>query len=522
MPDKSKANILLVDDQPNNLLALEAMLEDLGQNLVRADSGTAALRALLEQEFAAILLDVQMPGLDGFETARLIRQRERSRHTPIIFITALSRSETNVFKGYSIGAVDYLFNPIVPEVLRSKVGFFVELWKKNQELKLQAAQLQRLNRQTELILRYAADAVFGLDLDANVTFANRAAVQMLGIPANDMIGKEAHLLLHPVRTRERREGECPLFAAVHGEMRADLHEDFFWKADGTAFPAEYIVSRMDDEDGSSVGYVLTFRDVSERHAAALARENERLYREAQAANRAKDDFLATLSHELRTPMTAILGWLEMLGYDDIDPELMREGLATIRSSARLQAQLIDDMLDVSRIVMGKFLIEQKPTRLSVVVQGALETVRPVAKEKQLTLRSDFKTADDEVMGDPVRLNQVFWNLLSNAVKFTEPGGDIAVDLTRENGLVVVTVRDSGMGIPHDIVPHIFNRLEQGSEARKYGGLGLGLAIARHIVEGHGGAITARSDGEGQGATFSVSLPAASVEERSQASGVAQP
>jgi signal transduction histidine kinase len=180
------------------------------------------------------------------------------------------------------------------------------------------------------------------------------------------------------------------------------------------------------------------------------------------------------------------------------------------------------MLDVSRIVMGKFLIEQKPTRLSTVVQGALETVRPVAKEKQLTLRSDFKTADDEVMGDPVRLNQVFWNLLSNAVKFTEPGGDIAVDLTRENGLVVVTVRDSGMGIPHDIVPHIFNRLEQGAEARKYGGLGLGLAIARHIVEGHGGAITARSEGEGQGATFSVSLPAASVEERSQASGAAQP
>jgi PAS domain S-box-containing protein len=517
MPDR--ANILLVDDQPNNLLALEAMLEDLGQNLVRAESGTAALRALLEQEFAAILLDVQMPGLDGFETARLIRQRERSRHTPIIFITALSRSETNVFKGYSIGAVDYLFKPIVPEVLRSKVGFFVELWKKNQELKLQAAQLQRLNRQTELILRYAADAVFGLDLEANVTFANRAAVQMLGIPAGEMIGKEAHLLLHPVRNREE---ECPLFGAVHGETRADLHEDFFWKADGTAFPAEYIVSRMDDEEGTSVGYVLTFRDVSERHAAALARENERLYREAQAANRAKDDFLATLSHELRTPMTAILGWLEMLGFDDIDPELMREGLATIRSSARLQAQLIDDMLDVSRIVMGKFLIEQKPTRLSAVVQGALETVRPVANEKQLNLRSDFRTADDAVMGDSVRLNQVFWNLLSNAVKFTEPGGDIAVDLTRENGQVVVTVSDSGMGIPHDIVPHIFNRLEQGSQARKYGGLGLGLAIARHIVEGHGGAITARSDGEGQGATFSVSLPAASVEEIARASGGAQP
>src|SRR5512140_1280132 len=162
METREKANILRVDDQVNNLIALEAMLEDLGENLVRAESGTETLRRLLEQDFAVILLDVQMPGLDGFETARLIRERERSRQIPIIFVTALSRNESNMFRGYSIGAVDYLFKPIVPEVLRSKVSFFVELHRKNQELKQQAAELARMSQQNQLILNSAGDGVLGI------------------------------------------------------------------------------------------------------------------------------------------------------------------------------------------------------------------------------------------------------------------------------------------------------------------------------------------------------------------------
>jgi PAS domain S-box-containing protein len=503
------ANILLVDDQPANLLALEAMLEGLGQNLVRASSGDEALRKLLEHEFAVILLDVQMPGIDGFETARLIRARERSRQIPIIFITALSRSESNVFQGYSIGAVDYLFKPIVPEVLRSKVSFFVELFSKNQEIREQAAEIARMSRQNELILRSAADGLLGVDLSGEVTFINPAARRMIG-SRERLFGRPLHDLVHPELPDDpacERES-CALYQTLHVEPAYDLREGQFWRADGSSLPVEYTITPMRTDDGKAVGAVLTFRDITERRAAAMAQENERLYREARAANEAKDEFLATLSHELRTPMTAILGWLDMLALDETpDPELLKEGLETIRRSARLQAQLIDDLLDVSRIITGKFLFEVRPTAIGPAIGEAIDTVRPTAKEKGISIRADIsENAEALVPGDPTRLRQVFWNLLSNAVKFSDAGGEVDIAIERSEDDVTIIVRDHGQGIDIDVLPHIFDRLRQGRDARRFGGLGLGLAIARHIVETHGGAIAAESEGAGQGATFRVSLP----------------
>ena len=315
-----RVNILLVDDQPNNLLALESILVDMGENLVMAESGSAALRHLLQMDFAVVLLDVQMPDLDGFETADLIRSRERSRDTPIIFLTALSRSETNVFRGYELGAVDYIFKPFHPEILRSKVNVFIELFRKREAFKRQAHELARLIRQNELILNAAAEGVFGVDLDGATTFVNPAAGAHDRPEPEEIAGSDIHALVHPVFPGVITCDVRPLPPACGRARRAGVRRDrgdFFRPTD--ELPGRVLRLAMRDEDGDLLGSVITFRDVTEKRAAAQAAEAERRYREAEAQNRAKDNFLATLSHELRTPMTSILGWVQFLRSGHFDP-----------------------------------------------------------------------------------------------------------------------------------------------------------------------------------------------------------
>jgi len=494
---EEKVNILLVDDQPNNLLALETILAEMGQNLVRAESGNRALK--------------QMPDLEGFETATLIREREKSRDTPIIFLTAMERSETNVFRGYELGAVDYIFKPFHPDILRSKVNVFVQLFRQREKLKKQANELARVIKQNELILNAAAEGVVGLDLHGVATFVNPAAARMFGRFADDVVAHDVHSLVHPsfpgVTTCETRD--CALFAALHGDFAREQAEATFFRKDGTSFPAEYCVSQMRDIDGTTLGAVLTFRDVSDKRAAAATAEAERRYREAEAQNRAKDNFLATLSHELRTPMTSILGWVQFLRIGGYSQEELEEALETIETSARLQARLIDDMLDVSRIVLGKFQVDLQPTHLGSVVEAALTTVRPAAQECEITLNASIDTKGDDVVdADPNRMQQVIGNILSNAIKFTPNGGVIDLKLDRVDGHARITVSDDGEGIDPSFLPHVFERLRQAEGNAKRSGLGLGLAIARHIVELHHGDIKAESDGLGKGARFIVTLPLA--------------
>jgi PAS domain S-box-containing protein len=504
-----KVNILLVDDQPANLLALESILAESGQNLVKAESGRAALKALLDREFAVILLDVQMPDLNGFETASLVRDRDKSRDTPIIFLTALSRNETNVFRGYELGAVDYIFKPFHPEVLKAKINVFVELFRKREAIKTQAQQLARLSRQNELILKAAAEGIFGVDLNGMSTFVNPAAASMVGLPPEDVTGRDIHALLHPaipgIATCDINH--CPFFAALRVERVHDDIEDTFFREDGTSFPVEFRVSPMHDENGKKVGSVITFRDVTEKRHAALAAENERRYREAEAQNRAKDNFLATLSHELRTPMTSILGWVQFLRGGDYTEEELKEALQMIESSAKLQKRLIDDMLDVSRIVLGKFNVDLRPIRLAEVVEAAVTNARPDAAERGVRLSSSIEPAEDLVAADAARLQQVIGNILSNAIKFTPAGKHIDLQLHRVDGKMEIAVRDEGEGIDPTFMPHVFERLEQGESGSKRTGLGLGLAIARHIIDLHKGEIHAHSEGPGKGSTFVVTLPA---------------
>jgi hypothetical protein len=508
--ENDKVNILLVDDQPANLLALESILAEMDQNLVRADSGSKALKEMLDREFAVILLDVMMPDLDGFETASLIRQRERSKDTPIIFLTALSRSETNVFRGYELGAVDYIFKPFHPEILRSKVNVFVQLFRQREALKRQTRDLARLSKQNELILTAAAEGIVGIDLRGNVTFMNPAAAQMLGREPEQVVHEELHGIVHPmfpgVMTCD--PATCDLRAALHNDFTRECHEATFFRDDGSSFPAELTASPIHNDEGGTVAAVITFRDVTERRIAAASADAERRYREAEAQNRAKDNFLATLSHELRTPMTSILGWVQFLRYGGFSENELNEALATIETSARLQATLIDDMLDVSRIVLGKFQVDLRPTHLNEIIDAALTTARPAAQERNVRLVADIraKNDDDLISADPSRMQQVINNILSNAIKFSQEGKPVELELERSGADLRLSVCDHGEGIEPAFLPHVFERLRQGEGATKRSGLGLGLAIARHIVDLHHGEIRADSAGKGRGARFTVTLP----------------
>jgi hypothetical protein len=536
-------NILLVDDNEGNLLALEASLAAPDRNLVRASSGDEALRYLLDHDAAVILLDVYMPGIDGLETAALIRGRERSRDIPIIFLTADNAGGALLAKGYSLGAVDYILKPVEPAILRSKVAVFVELFKKTEEVKRQAAllqeknveledaNLQRLSSLVELGQRLAAErdpgqvlrkfchtareivgaraaAVGMFEVDgrtlrhSHVSGHDSAAVGGVLETGNELLGP---LLSgrHPVRLcltdRARAGGEQRRWSPATSFLGAPILSP----SGGNGWL--YLTDKLDAEE---------FSEADERLAATLAAqaavayENARLYTEAEAANRAKDEFLATLSHELRTPLTAILGWARLLRTGNLPKGTAGGALETIERNAKAQSQLIDELLDVSRIVTGKLRLDTRPVELDRVIEAAVESVRPAARAKQIRLEVELGPLGGPLLGDAGRLQQVAWNLLSNAVKFTPDGGRVGVLLRRAGPHAEVTVEDTGQGIGAEFLPHVFDRFRQadGSTTRRHGGLGLGLAIARHLVELHGGAISADSEGEGRGSSFTVRLP----------------
>jgi PAS domain S-box-containing protein len=588
MSFEPKVNVLLVDDHPENLLALEAILESLGQNLVRATSGAQALRCLLNQDFAVILLDVQMPDMDGFETADLIRQRERSRHTPIIFLTAFSTSDNMVFKGYSLGAVDYLFKPIDPEILKFKVAAFIDLFQKTIEVKRQAAQLAAMNKELrkreEMFRSLSASSPVGIfltDVLGKCTYINPRYQAISGMTLEESLGDGWTQAIHP----EEREQVIADWYAVSGQAQEYKGEFRILTSTGIERWVHMSSSAMLSDKGEVIGYVGTVEDITERkqaeeeHIKFICEQTAR--QEAETANRLKDEFLATLSHELRTPLTSILGWSRLLRQRKFDEKAIARALETIERNASLQAQLIDDILDVSRIIRGKLQLNLCPVNLTSVISTVVESLRLEAEAKNIQLgyviqstTKDNGSGEGEdvekltdtpspqtpletpqelaiaplqatsspflVLGDLNRLQQIVWNLLTNALKFTPKGGKVEVRLLitaefpsesvesnsnqlhtqqceksiekepsrTKNSSILLQVSDTGSGISPDFLPHVFDRFRQadGSITRNQGGLGLGLAIVRYLVEMHGGSVYAESPGVGQGATFTVKLP----------------
>jgi PAS domain S-box-containing protein len=373
--------------------------------------------------------------------------------------------------------------------------------------------LERQHHLVETITSNAALALFMTDRHQHCTVMNPAAEQMTGFTLAELRDRPLHSVLHHTRPDGTPYpiADCPIDSALHTQ-RQTQGEDAFIHKDGYFYPIAFTASPI-FEDGAPVGTVLEVQDITARQAAerereALLERERRARTEAEAANRAKDEFLSVLSHELRTPLTPILGFLGMLKRPSLTEERRRVALETIERSAHAEARLVDDLLDVSRIVAGKLLLERELTDLEPIMMSAVETVQPSAEAKGVTLSVDAQNVALPVHADAGRLQQVIWNLLANAVKFTPPGGQIAITLQRRDDSAILSVRDTGVGIDPDHISVIFDRFRQAdaSSTRVHGGLGLGLTIVRHLVEEHGGTVTAESPGEGQGATFTIRLP----------------
>jgi len=501
----------MVDDHPPNLTALEAILQPLGQDLVRAHSGREALRALLRGDFALILMDVQMPEMDGLETARLIKERPRDRHLPIIFLTAIHKDPSFIFRGYREGAVDYLLKPVDPEILRSKVSVFVELWQKSellrrQEALLRAREVIEVEKRGETRYRALTDSmpqcVWAARADGVIHYSNRVWREYAG----EGSGLDFFGALH----EEERE---PMRAAWREAVRAGApmeREVRLRRNDGTWRWHLCRVVPERDRAGHVTGFICTATDI-EANRRLLASEKE-ARSQAEVANRTKDEFLATVSHELRTPLNAILGWTRMLRTGAVAAPQLQRVLETIERNARVQTQLVDDILDVSRIIAGKMRVSPRRMDLHAVARAAMDAVRPAVDLKGVHLVADFQESTNDFCGDPDRMQQVIWNLLSNAVKFTPREGKVSIRVSRAGSMIEIGVTDTGMGIAPAFLPHVFDRFWQADSSitRAQGGLGLGLAIVRHLVDAHGGTVNAHSDGEGKGATFTVRLPMRAV------------
>jgi PAS domain S-box-containing protein len=361
------------------------------------------------------------------------------------------------------------------------------------------------------IVETAPDAIINMDADGRITDFNAAAERTFGHRREDVLGRELATLLIPEELRAAHHAGLKRLASSQTPFAARRLESTAVHADGHHFPVELSISAiMRDGQRMFTGFV---RDVTGRRRAEDERrrllEGERLARrEAEVANRAKDDFLATLSHELRTPLNAIVGWTRMLLDGTVDKAHVQRALEVIDRNAHAQVQLVNDLLDVSRIITGGLRLDVQAIDLGQVIAAAVDAVRPAADAKQISLKPVVAPSARAADGDATRLQQIVWNLLANAVKFTPQGGSIQVALLDVGTHVRIEVKDSGPGIEIEFLPHVFERFRQAdsSFSRRHGGLGLGLAIVRHLVELHGGTVRAESEGPGHGAAFIVELP----------------
>ena len=698
MPPSKKdvVNILLVDDEVRNLDVLESILASPDYHLVRAQAAQEALMALIDGEFAAIVLDIQMPGTNGLELAHLIKQRKRTQHIPIIFLTAYFQDDKDVIQGYEVGAVDYLTKPVDSKILKSKIAVFVELFKKNRELAAlnramegeifqrekaeqslrqvnndlearveeRTAKLTQANcdlrlsnaavleseqrysqlirslpaavyttdargyvtlyneaavilwgrepeigkdlwcgsykifrpdgtvlpvgqcpmaitlkegravrgqeivierpdgtrrtilpypepirdasgkivgavnmlmditdmkraeeasRQLAAIVESSDDAIVSKDINGIIKSWNRGAEQLFGYQAKEIIGQPITILVPPEQINE----ELDILQRIRRGEHVQHYETIRRRKDGSLLEISLTISPIKQNNGKVIGASKIGRDITRQKQAE--RELERAHKEALAASRAKDDFLAALSHELRTPLNPVL----LLASDSAEnpqlPAEIRAQFATIRNNVELEARLIDDLLDITRITHNKLLLNMDWTEVHAVLKEAIATVRFELDEKQISLTQRLAEDQSVMKGDAVRLQQIFWNVLKNAIKFNTQGGEIRVEtsIIAKSGKITIKVIDSGIGMTPEEITHIFNAFSQGGHlagegSHRFGGLGLGLTISRMLAELHSGVIFATSDGRDKGSTFVIELPLVQPNTRNNISVASDP
>ena len=500
-----RSRILLVDDQPARLLTYEAILAGLEVRTVKTSSGDEALQQLLKQDFAAILLDVNMPGMNGFEVARLIRGHPRLERTPIIFVTGAEVSVLDQLKGYEVGAIDYISVPIVPEILRSKIAVLVELHQRHRELQEVNRALKDARAEVEMaherqlyeaILANTPDLAYLFDLKHRFVYANEGLLKMWGKTREEAIGKTClelgyepwHAALHDreidqiIATKKPIRGEVP-FAGTFGRRDYD-----------------YLLVPVLGADGEVAAVAGITRDITER------KQMETALRES---DRRKDEFIAMLAHELRNPVAPIRNAGEILFQLATDERQVALAGVLKRQTEQL-SRLLDDLLEVARVTQGRIELRREIVAIQACVQMAVEAVEPMIKERHQRLTVTREGLSIFVDADKVRLTQCIANLLTNAAKFTPANGDICVNSRVEDGHAIIEVSDTGIGIAADLLPLLFDLFVQGQRSldRSEGGLGIGLSVCKRLIEMHGGHVTGSSDGAGHGSTFAIHLPLA--------------
>jgi PAS domain S-box-containing protein len=378
---------------------------------------------------------------------------------------------------------------------------------KQRVAELEAAEVAQFR--LAAIVASADDAIISKTLEGIITSWNEGAERIFGYRPDEIIGKSIYTLIPP----ELHDEEVNILKHIRNGERVSHYDTIRLRKDGERLHVSLTISPVKDSTGRVIGASKVLRDISERIRADeervnALREAREARREAEYSNRVKDEFLATISHELRTPLTAILGWTRMLRAGKLDSPGQMKALEVIDRNVRSQAQLIEDLLDISRITMGKLRLDVRPVQPGAIISAAVESLRFAAEARQIKIQTVLDSSAGPIAADFERLQQVVWNLVSNAIKFTNKGGRIRIVLERVNSHIEISVSDTGCGLRPEFIPCIFDRFTQGEAVttRAHGGLGMGLAIARAIVELHGGSISAFSDGEGKGSTFSLSLP----------------
>jgi len=623
----SQAKILLVDDHDANLLALEVVLQPLGQELIKARSGEEALQFLLSDDFAVVLLDIRLDGMDGFEVAQSIRSQERSRHTPIIFITAFADEDFTPAQAYTLGAVDYLIKPLVPEILRAKVEVFIELFRRTEQVRqfqrqqsenealhrfraiiehswdgyalisadaviqyaspstirilgytpeefvghsifefthpdenerlqvlfsrlvaqaggvisavyryrhkdgrwcwLEATgtnllddpsvqaivanyrditeqrEAQRVRSELAAIVESSEDAIIGEDLEGIITSWNKGAERLYGYRAEEVVGKPVSLL-HPPEPSDERT----LLELLKSGERIEPLQTVRLRKDGSRVDVSLSVSPILDGEGKVIGAAKIARDIGPQKR--MEEELRRHAEELAEAHRQKDQFLAMLAHELRNPLAPLRTGVHILRQSQTPSDIRERTHDMMDRQLRHLSRLVDDLLDVSRIVRGKIQLRKERLDLRRLVRTVAEDRRPVLEQVGLTLLMDIPETPVCVIGDHTRLTQVLNNLLDNSVKFAKGRNIVTVRLRAdgEHRQAVLSVRDEGIGIEPELLPRLFTPFLQADRSldRSRGGLGLGLAMVKGLAELHGGSVEAFSEGAGRGAEFTIRLP----------------
>jgi len=518
MKENQHINVLIVDDRPENLFALEKVLKPLELNIIKANSGNEALGKMLDYNFSLVLLDVQMPEMDGFETAELMRSVDETKHIPIIFVTAINKENSHVFKGYEKGAIDYIFKPFDPHILRSKINVLIDLYKKTQSLKETNARLEseiiEKNRAKEALdfqnvflstlQEISLDGVMVVNENGEIIYYNQQFIDIWHIPIS-IVKKRDEKQLIDFFNEYVIEKDCFVNRIT---QIIQSNEEKSWDEikliDGRTI--ERYTTLMYNSQNNLLGRVWFYRDITKRklfeEEIIHAKEN------AEIANNSKNEFLANISHEFRTPLNGVIGMNELL----MDSNLSKEQTYychVIRQSASDLLLLLEDILDFSKIETGKIHIEMQSFNLNEMIEECIDIISLRAKEKQLEFTYlVHPDIPNKVKGDPIRLRQVILILINNAIKFTSKG-HISFEInktydeeTEYSFFVKFIIKDTGIGIQESKLDDIFEAFQQVdlSTTRKFGGSGLGLTIAKRLVEMMGGEIGVVSK-EGKGSTF---------------------